>query len=153
MRSSISAKPIRFHWFKKRFCWRFLVSNLYLFFSYNDEILHSHFFCRNKQYFCQTFFSRKKYNRNIFGLLKFISMDFFPTVWLLTGIPLILYLYFFKNYILFINIATNISCFVWEEFHLVLLLATTWRSNAWVLGMIWLSECFQFANHFFLIIN
>ena len=83
---------------------------------------------------------------------------FRQAVWLLTTIPLnFIYSYlFFKNYVHIIYqycIATNFSCCFLEKFHLVLLLATTWRPNLWVLRKIWLSECLPFENHFFLIIN
>ena len=94
------------------------------------------------------YFFSQKYNRNIFDLLKFTSMDIF---WLF-GFwqePNWFYASIFKNYILFINIATNFSCCFYGEFHLVLLSATTWRSNLWVLRKIWLCECLQFENHFF----
>ena len=37
----------------------FFSLHLYLFFSQNVEILHSHFFCMNNQYFYQTFFLTK----------------------------------------------------------------------------------------------
>ena len=55
---------------------------------------------------------------------------FRQAVWLLTTIPLnFIYSYlFFKNYVHIIYqycIATNFSCCFLEEFHLVLLLATT----------------------------
>ena len=43
----------------------------------------------------------------------------------------------------------NSSCCFYGEFHLVLLSATTWRSNLWVIRKIWLSEYLQFDNHFF----
>ena len=49
-------------------------------------------------------------------------------------------------------IATNFLCCFLEEFHQVLLLASTWRPNLWVLRKTWLSECLPFENHFFLII-
>ena len=71
------------------------------------------------------------------------------------GNPTKFYTLFLRNYIHIYQycIATNFShCFL-EEFHLVLLLATTWRPNLWVLRKIWLSECLPFENHFFLIIN
>ena len=67
-----------------------------------------------------------------------------------------IYTSFRKNYIHIIYqycIATNFSCCFLEEFHLVLLLATTWRPNLWVLRKIWLSKCLRFENHVFLIIN
>ena len=84
---------------------------------------------------------------------------FCQAVWLLTRIPLnFIYSYIplFFNHIHIIyqyRIATNFSCCFLEEFHMVLLLATTWRPNLWVLRKIWLSECLPFENHFFLIIN
>ena len=72
-------------------------------------------------------FSSQKYNRNMFYLLKYTSVDFFrlfglweESHWLYTS--------FLKKIIYNLSIC----CFL-EDFHLVLLLATIWRSNLWVL--------------------
>ena len=54
---------------------------------------------------------------------------FCQTVWLLTGIPLNFIYTSFLHIIYQHCIATNFSCYFLEEFHLVLLLATTSRPN------------------------
>ena len=110
----------------------------------NDEIPLSHLLCMNKQYFCQT--KIQKYNRNMFYLLKCTSVDFFRLFgfweeahWLYTS-------FFWKNIY-----DLSICCFL-EDFHLVLLLATIWRSNFESWESL-LSEWLPFEIHFFLIIN
>ena len=67
LRSSISAKSIGSHWFEKVL--------LEVFIHKNDEILHSHFLAWISSTSPKHIFSQK-YNRNIFDLLKFTSMDF-----------------------------------------------------------------------------
>ena len=136
-------EPLGFHWFKKVLLYYFSFHLYLLFFQKMIKVT----FCAwiSSTSFCQTFFSHK--NRigiylihwnllaGIFsGCLVFERnhTDFIPL--------------FLKKYISFIKIATNFLCCFLEEFHLVLLLATIWRSSLTFYNL-------KFRNHFFLIIN
>ena len=94
--SSISAKPRGSHWFKKVLL-EFSSLHLCLFFFHKTMKFYIAIFSAWISSSSVKHFFPQKYNRNVFDLLKFTSMDFFLTVWLLTGIPLILYFYFFKK--------------------------------------------------------
>ena len=111
------------------------------------------FFCMNKKYFCETLFLRKIQCNFFFYLMKCTSMDFFRLFGFWQESHWILYFFFLKTIYLYIIyhyfIAANFPCCFLEEFHSVLLLATIWRPNLWVLRKIWLSECLPFENYCF----
>ena len=95
-------------------------------------------------------FSHKKYNRNIFELLKFISMDFF---WLFG--------FWQESHWFSTSILKKLDIIYQYCYQLLMLLLgrispgaiTSHDPMVWALRKIWLSECLQFENHFFLIIN
>ena len=88
-----------------------------------------------------------------FYLMKRTSMDFFRLFGFWQESHWTLYFFFLKTIYLYIIyhycIAANFPCCFLEEFHSVLLLATIWRPNLWVLRKIWLSECLPFENYCF----
>ena len=141
-------KPLGHHWFKKVLFELFSLS----FFIKWWNSTNPFFFCMSEQYYCQTFFLTKIKQKYIWST----EMYFYgccQIVWLLTGTPLNFILFYKKiMYIHIINqycIATNFSqCFL-EEFHLVLLLATTWRPNLEKDLTIWMFTIWEslFSDH------
>ena len=147
-------KPIGYHWFKEVFLQLFSIH-----FSIKwGNSTNPFFFCTSKQYFCQIIFSHKS-TIEIFLIYWNAHLWFFSGCLAFDRDPTKFYIYLFFKKIIYIHIiyqyciATNLSCCFLEEFHLVLLLATTWRPDLWVLRKICLSERLPFENHFFLIIN
>ena len=74
--SSISAKPIGSHWFKKVLL-AFFSLHLYLIFFHKMMKFYIAIFSAWTSSTSAKHFFSQKYNRNIFDLLKFTSMDFF----------------------------------------------------------------------------
>ena len=147
-------KPIGYHWFKE-----VLLELFSLHFSTKwGNSTNPFFFCMSKQYFCQIFFSHKS-TIEIYLIYWNVHLWFFSGCLAFDRDPTKFYIYLFFKKIIYIHIiyqyciATNLSCCFLEEFHLVLLLATTWRPDLWVLRKNCLSECLPFENLFFLIIN
>ena len=129
------------------FCWSFLVFTFFQLVN-NDELYKTNFSLWISSTSDKRFFSQK-YNINTFDLLKLTSMYFVQSFgfweeshWF---IPIIL-----KNFIWFINIATNFSfCFL-EKLYLVLLLAIIWKSRNLEKSLtIWMFTVWEslFPNH------